>query len=134
MKTKSKSAKAREALASGMSVKSVAAKFKLSPATVYGIRWAVKKASKKRVVISRTEADLAKKLAIPIETYAKEKLKLQQQTEAQKIANNLPPEYEAYMEDLAEIRRQVNNLHTIEAFLQIRVDQMKQNAKWQTSK
>jgi uncharacterized protein YaiL (DUF2058 family) len=134
MKTKSKSAKAREALASGMSVKDVATKFKLSTATVYGIRWAVKKASKKRIVISRTEADLAKKLAIPIETYAKEKLKLQQQTEAQKIENNLPPEYEAYVDDLMEIRRQIDNLHTIEAFLQIRVDQMKQNAIWQTNK
>lgn len=134
MKTKSKAAKIREAIAAGEKPADVAKRLRVPVSTVYTTRWKMKKEGNKRVVISKAEAHVAKKLGVTYEEYAKEKLKLQQQTETQKVENNLPLEYEAYMQDLLEIRRQIDNLHTIEAFLQIRVDQMRQNAQWQAAK
>lgn len=134
MKTKSKAAKIREAIAAGEKPADVAKRLRVPVSTVYTTRWKMKKEGSKRVVISKAEAHVAKKLGVTYEEYAKEKLKLQQQTETQKVENNLPLEYEAYMQDLLEIRRQIDNLHTIEAFLQIRVDQMRQNAQWQAAK
>ena len=71
------------------------------------MRWKMNKALPvKRVVVKKEEA--------PVASY--------------------PVEMEAYAEDLAEIRRQIENLYVIEAFLQVRVDQMKQNTQWQTKK
>ena len=105
MKTKtSKTDKIRAAREAGESVKDIAAKFKIKPQTVYTMRWKKNQASKKRVVVKKAEAPVA----------------------------NYPIEMEAYIDDLMEIRRQIDSLHTIEAFLQIRIDQMKQNAQWQT--
>lgn len=105
MKTKtSKTDKIRAALEVGESVKDIAAKFKIKPQTVYTMRWKMNQASKKRVVVKKAEA--------PVVDY--------------------PIEMGAYIDDLMEIRRQIDSLHTIEAFLQIRIDQMKQNAQWQT--
>ena len=131
MKTKtSKTDKIRAALEAGESVKNIAAKFKIKPQTVYTMRWKMNQASKKRVVVTRAEVDIAKKLGIPIEIYAKEKLKVEQSPPPVQY----PAEMEAYTDDLMEIRRQIDSLHTIEAFLQIRIDQMKQNAQWQTKK
>lgn len=107
MKTKtSRAAKVRAALEAGESVKDIAARFKLKPQTVYTLRWKMNQESKKRVVVKKAE--------VPVVDY--------------------PVEMEAYIEDIMEIRRQINNLHVIEAFLQIRIDQMKQNAQWQTKK
>lgn len=40
------------------------------------------------------------------------------------------PELASYVHDLMEIRRQIENFQTIEAFLRIRIQQMEQNAKW----
>ena len=105
MKTKtSKTDKIRAALEAGESVKDIAAKFKVKPQTVYTMRWKMNQESNKRVVVKKAEAPVA----------------------------NYPIEMEAYIDDLMEIRRQIDSLHTIEAFLQIRIDQMKQNAQWQT--
>lgn len=41
-----------------------------------------------------------------------------------------PMEASSYEADLKEIRRQINDLMTIEAFLQVRIDQIKQNQQW----
>ena len=131
MKTKmSRADKVRAAIEAGEPVKDIAARFKLKPQTVYTMRWKMNQESKKRVVVTRAEVDVAKKLGIPIETYAKEKLKLEQSPPPVQY----PVEMESYIDDLMEIRRQIDSLHTIEAFLQIRIDQMKQNAQWQTKK
>ena len=128
MKRNTRAAKIRAAIEAGESVKDIAARFKLKPQTVYTLRWKMKQESKKRVVVTRAEVDVAKKLGIPIETYAKEKLKLEQSPPPVQY----PVEMESYIDDLMEIRRQINDLHVIEAFLQVRVEQMKQNAQWQT--
>ena len=128
MKRNTRAAKVRAAIEAGESVKDIAARFKLKPQTVYTLRWKMNQESKKRVVVTRAEVDVAKKLGIPIETYAKEKLKLEQSPPPVQY----PAEMESYIDDLMEIRRQINDLHVIEAFLQVRVEQMKQNAQWQT--
>ena len=128
MKRNTRAAKVRAAIEAGESVKDIAARFKLKPQTVYTLRWKMNQESKKRVVVTRAEVDVAKKLGIPIETYAKEKLKLEQSPPPVQY----PVEMESYIDDLMEIRRQINDLHVIEAFLQVRVEQMKQNAQWQT--
>ena len=108
MKTKtSRAAKVRAALEAGESVKDIAAKFKIKPQTVYTMRWKMNKATpEKRVVVKKAEA--------PVVDY--------------------PIEMGAYIDDLMEVRRQIDNLNVIEAFLQVRIEQMKQNAQWQTKK
>ena len=93
MKTKSKAAKIREAIAAGEKPADVAKRLRVPVSTVYTTRWKMKKEGSKRVVISKAEAHVAKKLGVTYEEYAKEKLKLQQQTETQKVENNLPLEY-----------------------------------------
>ncbi len=107
MKPSTRANKVRAAIQAGESVKAIAARFKLKPQTVYTMRWKMNKAPlEKRVVVKKAE--------VPAMDY--------------------PIEMEAYIKDIMEIRRQINNLHVIEAFLQIRIDQMKQNAQWQTKK
>ena len=135
MKTKSKSAKIRAAIRAGYSTKDIQTKFKVPLQSIYTVRWQLKKAQNKKepvkkVLIRNSEVAVAKKLGVPFKAYVEEKIKL----ENAKPTAEYPIEMEAYMEDLAEIRRQISNLHTIEAFLQIRVDQMRQNTKWQTNK
>ena len=135
MKTKSKAEKIRAAIKAGHSIKDIQTKFKVPLQSIYTVRWQLKKAQNKKepikkVLIRKSEADVAKKLGVPFKAYVEEKIKL----ENAKPTTEYPIEMETYMDDLAEIRRQISNLHTIEAFLQIRVDQMRQNTKWQTNK
>lgn len=108
MKTKtSKTAKIHAAIRAGESVKDIAAKFKIKPQTVYSIRWQMNKATpEKRVVVKKAEA--------PVVDY--------------------PIEMRTYIDDLMEVLRQIDNLNVIEAFLRVRIEQMKQNAQWQTKK
>ena len=129
MKTKSKSAQIREAVKAGKKPGDIAKELKVPVSRVYNEKYKMNKETKKKVVLRESEVKVAKALKIPLETYAKEKLRMEQE----ELKNPEPSfEQQLYIDDLMEIRRQIDNLQVIEAFLQVRVQQMEQNTKWQT--
>ena len=134
MKTKSKSAQIREAIKTGSKPQAIANRLGVPVNYVYNEKYKMKKEAKKvgrrkKVVLRESEVQIAKALKIPLETYAKEKLKMEQEENKN---SEISLEQEIYIDDLMEIRKQINNLQVIEAFLQVRIQQMGQNTKWQT--
>lgn len=128
MKKQSKSEKIRKELETGKSPKEVAAALKLPISSVYTVNWKRKKALVRAKAISRlkkvqlreSEVELAKKMNIPIKTYAKEKAKLL-------LANKSDPALDFLREELASVERQIDNLNTVASFLTIRLRQLEQN-------
>lgn len=119
----------RKAIEAGEKPKDIAKRLKAAISTVYTVKWKMNKEAKNKISITKSEADLAKKLNIPLEVYARQKLKMEQE----EIKKPIPSiEQELYIDDLMEIRRQIDNLRVIESFLQTRIQQMEQNTKWQT--
>ena len=128
MKTKSKSAQIREAIKTGSKPKAIANRLGVPVNYVYNEKYKMKKATpKKRVVVTKTEANIAKKLNIPLEAYAKEKLKLE---ENKKLEPTIEQQF--YIDELMEIRKQISDLEVIEEFLKMRIKQMEVGSKWQT--
>lgn len=127
MKTKSKSAQIREALLSGEASPAIAKQLKVPISYVYNEKYKLKKATpKKRVVLRRAEAEIATKLGIPLKDYAKTKMKMEQE-EKQKQTPSI--EQQLYIDDLMEIKKQIDTLETIASFLKIRIEQMQYKSK-----
>lgn len=123
MKTKSKAAQIRTMLMNGKQPKEIAERLRVSVNRVYNENWKMKNKPKKRIVLSQGEVDLAKKLAIPIEAYAKQKLKMQNEIK------KATPLADFVREELAAVERQMDNLSRIASFLAIRLRQLEQNGE-----
>ena len=119
MKTKmSNAAKIRSALQAGETAKEISQRLKVPISTVYTVNWKMKKA--KKVVLTKRQADLAKKLNIPIKTYAKELLRAQAKP---------TPLADFVRAELANIEGQISRLGTIASFLSIRLQQLEHNGE-----
>ena len=122
MRTKTrKTEQIQAAIKAGNSVAAIAKKFKVKPQTVYSMRWQMKNGMKK-VTISKVEATIAKKLGVPLEVYAKEKIRMNKE-----IAPKPTPNTDFVREELANVERQIDNL--IASFLAIRLRQLEQNGE-----
>lgn len=108
-----KAAQIRKALGAGELPKDIAKKLKVTVARVYNERW--KLAKKKNVGAKSARGGRPKKVVLN-----------QQQA-------NIAKDQDIYIDDLMEIRRQIDDLRVIEAFLQVRIQQLGQNVKWQTT-
>jgi transposase-like protein len=124
MRTKTrKTEQIQAAIKAGNSVAAIAKKFKVKPQTVYSIRWQMKNGMKK-VAISKVEATIVKKLGVPLEVYAKEKIRMNKE-----IAPKPTPNTDFVREELANVERQIDNLNVIASFLAIRLRQLEQNGE-----
>ena len=124
MRTKTrKTEQIQAAIKAGNSVAAIAKKFKVKPQTVYSMRWQMKNGMKK-VTISKVEATIVKKLGVPLEVYAKEKIRMNKE-----IAPKPTPNTDFVREELANVERQIDNLNVIASFLAIRLRQLEQNGE-----
>jgi transposase-like protein len=124
MRTKTrKTEQIQAAIKAGNSVAAIAKKFKVKPQTVYSMRWQMKNGMKK-VAISKVEATIVKKLGVPLEVYAKEKIRMNKE-----IAPKPTPNTDFVREELANVERQIDNLNVIASFLAIRLRQLEQNGE-----
>ena len=123
MKTKSKAAQIRTMLMNGKQPKEIAERLRVSVNRVYNENWKLKNKPKKRIVLRQSEVDLAKKLAIPIEAYAKQKLKMQNETK------KATPLADFVRKELATVERRISDMQTIASFLAIRLGQLEHNGE-----
>ena len=126
-KTKSKADLVRTQLLAGVHPKEIAKNVGVSINRVYTIRWEMKKqnaAPKKRIVITKSEADLAKKLRVPLEAYARKKLNMPNSP-----AKKLTPLAVFVKQELENVESQISRLQTIASFLFVRLEQIKQNGE-----
>jgi hypothetical protein len=106
MKKLSKAAQVREAVEQGLAPAVIAKKLKVPLSTVYTTRWKMKTAKK------------GKKVPLAID---ETKVKVNSML-LKKISINNP-----YLDDVMEIRRQIDDLLVIENYLRTRADQVTQN-------
>ena len=119
MKTKmSNASKIRAALRAGEKPKEISQRLKVPINTVYTVNWKMKKA--KRIVVTKTQSDLAKKLGVPIQAYAKEMLRMQAKP---------TPLADFVRAELANLDHDINRLENIRAFLTLRLQQLEQNGE-----
>lgn len=110
MKRDSKAAKIRSLVRAGKSAAEIAKELEVPVSYVYNEKWKMKKAARGRRINIRIRG--------------------QQASTQPTKKSDASSELQTYIDDLAGIRRQIENFQTIEAFLRIRIQQMEQNAKW----
>lgn len=129
MRLKSKASEIRKAIRAGEKPKDIAARLGVKINKIYTTKWEMKKtaalkrkiSSPKKIAITKSEADLAKKLGVPVNIYAKEKLKAESIKETP-LANFV-------LQELVNLEHQIDRLNTIRSFLSLRLQQLEQNGE-----